>query len=458
MGKWTSSKNDLEGETDGVLSTSTSNTSAEESESEDDALMMKPLDDMKVDSKMDLDNDNNNDDDVEDIVDDEAVVDRQSNKTLRSVFPAKSTLRRPDHLPPTLIARNKPLALMASPPLKPTTLSKDTTLATTTKSKPDVEVEVAGPHQKVDDHHKGILKRFFSPLLMSIASTQILYALVLQPKTLPPPYLAFLFKHSGLKGSHGAKSSRQVFPLLRQLVENAENGVDVTRADADMTNASQEIIDNIDMFKSIGQYNSDATYHGCAVQHFWCNSCYGFVGHVFMDEAKRALELYGSLNLLMVLLFRPGKIFKQPLSTLLSYLKTTARSTLFLTIYVTIVWATPCFSRNLFGTERRLGYYMNGAMAGLAVMLESPGRQLELAYYCLPRAMESLWREGITRGYWKPLQIYKALGMAGAQKGSGGEVGFFVLATGVLMALYQMERGDVSGVYRKMLTRLFGVN
>ena len=99
--------------------------------------------------------------------------------------------------------------------------------------------------------------------------------------------------------------------------------------------------------------------------------------------------------------------------------------------------------RRLFGhQDTSLVYIINGSLAGLAVLLEHPSKQLEMAYYCLPRAIESFWKMGVTKGWWISLPY--------------GEVFVFCIGTGVLMGLYQERPESISSGYRKLLTRFFG--
>ena len=46
-------------------------------------------------------------------------------------------------------------------------------------------------------------------------------------------------------------------------------------------------------------------------------------------------------------------------------------------------------------------YVVNGLVAGSMVLIEVPGRRLELGLYCLPRAVESLWNAYVKAGYVK---------------------------------------------------------
>lgn len=86
---------------------------------------------------------------------------------------------------------------------------------------------------------------------------------------------------------------------------------------------------------------------------------------------------------------------------------------------------------------------MNGLFAGSMVLLEAPGRRLELGMYCLPRAIESLWNTFISKGYVSNIPR--------------GETLYFSIATGVLMVLYQDDPMSIHDGYRKIMTRFFGV-
>ncbi|KAI9358271.1 hypothetical protein DFJ73DRAFT_819350, partial [Zopfochytrium polystomum] len=168
-----------------------------------------------------------------------------------------------------------------------------------------------------------------------------------------------------------------------------------------------------------------------------------FVGEVGR-EWGRAVALYGPLNVVMTLLTRgPARLLANPLRTLRSLLLSTLRSSAFLTLYCTSGYYTQCALRRLAGRDARWMYYVYGLVAGAAVMVEAPGRRLELGLYCLPRAVESFWNCGVQWGWWRNVP--------------GGEAIYFSIATGVLMALYQMDTETIPSGYRKVMYRLFGV-
>ncbi|KAG5462133.1 MAG: hypothetical protein BJ554DRAFT_5571, partial [Olpidium bornovanus] len=68
-------------------------------------------------------------------------------------------------------------------------------------------------------------------------------------------------------------------------------------------------------------------------------------------------------------------------------------------------------------------YFVNGILAGLAVLIEPRKKRLELGLYCLPRALESAWKCGIEWGWLRNV--------------AGGELIYSSLSMGVLMSLYQ---------------------
>lgn len=76
------------------------------------------------------------------------------------------------------------------------------------------------------------------------------------------------------------------------------------------------------------------------------------------------------------------------------------------------------------------------------VMLEVPGRRLELALYCFPRALESAWNIGVKYGWWPSVP--------------GGEAVYFSLAMGAMMSLYQHDPASIQEGYRKVLYRFYG--
>ncbi|KAJ3085350.1 hypothetical protein HDU96_005472 [Phlyctochytrium bullatum] len=146
----------------------------------------------------------------------------------------------------------------------------------------------------------------------------------------------------------------------------------------------------------------------------------------------------------MTVIFKGKEIVRHPKRSAVQFVGSTLRSVLFLTAYVTASWCAPCYLRRAVGKDQIWMYYVNGLLAGAMVLIEAPGRRLELGMYCLPRALESLWNCGVTWGWWHHIP--------------SGEGIYFCLATGVLMTLYQKDPASIHDGYRKVMYRFFGIN
>ncbi|KAI9208932.1 uncharacterized protein BJ171DRAFT_557640 [Polychytrium aggregatum] len=185
-------------------------------------------------------------------------------------------------------------------------------------------------------------------------------------------------------------------------------------------------------------------YIMCGLQHPTTLKCSLNAVQAFHNEWWRAMSLYTPLNAIMVVIFRGSALFKDPLQTLSRLAVSILRSSLFLTCYVTTAWTLPCYLRRFSGTDRQWHYYINGILAGMMVLIEVPGRRLELALYCMPRALESFWNCGVKWKWWKNIP--------------GGEAIYFCFATGVLMTFYQNDPAIIHDGYRKVMVRFLGIN
>ncbi|KAJ1540095.1 hypothetical protein HK405_012003, partial [Cladochytrium tenue] len=140
-------------------------------------------------------------------------------------------------------------------------------------------------------------------------------------------------------------------------------------------------------------------YVMCSMQHPGERSCEEWLAAEFTREAARAVALYAPLNAVMAVIFRgPAAIVRRPLRFAGGLLRSTARSALFLTCYCTAANYLPCCARRWIGRDYMWMYYVNGLVSGAMVLIEAPGRRLELGMYCLPRAIESLWNCGVVDG------------------------------------------------------------
>ena len=292
---------------------------------------------------------------------------------------------------------------------------------------------------------------------MAISSSQILYAYVCEPDTLARPYLSFLLTHGGVRALQPTHT-RQYLDVI---------GATILASDQ---SPSSKFIKNTSHFKEsvphglpVNELESFSSFltqvpHDfvmCAIQHPSTSYCSVGMLKAFMGEWTRAFNLYAPLNIIMMIIFKGHKMLNNPLKSCVSMAKSILQSTLFLSLYVTSAWALPCLLRRIVGRDQKWMYYFNGICAGSMVLIEQPGRRLELGMYCLPRAIESLWNSWVSKGYCKNIN-----------NGSSslinnlflGESLYFSLACGIMMSLYQFEPGSIHKAYRSILHRLYGIN
>ncbi|KAI8844848.1 hypothetical protein BC829DRAFT_400161 [Chytridium lagenaria] len=273
---------------------------------------------------------------------------------------------------------------------------------------PDAREIPAAPLQLTaaeETEKKESVRNTAGTLVMMLSSSQILYAYVCEPQSLARSYLSFLLTHGGFLPTHD--DPHLAPPLFSSTIPDG--------LPKDRLLPYQDFI---------GQVPHDFVM--CAMQHPHTTDCESGVLRAFKGEWWRALALYGPLNGIMTIIFRGRDLLKHPKRNAIEYAKSTLRSTLFLTAYVTMSWCVPCYFPSSVGKDQTWMYYVNGLLAGSMVLIEAPGRRLELGMYCLPRALESLWNSGVGWGWWQHVS-----GL------------YFCVATGVLMTLYQKDPASI---------------
>lgn len=89
-------------------------------------------------------------------------------------------------------------------------------------------------------------------------------------------------------------------------------------------------------------------------------------------------------------------------------------------------------------------YFLNGVIAGFTVLIEAPGRQVELGLYCLPRALDTAWHLMLKRGLVRNIP--------------NAEMALFCASMGLMMTIYQNDPSVINNNYLSVLTRVFGRN
>ncbi|KAG0339378.1 hypothetical protein BG004_006837 [Podila humilis] len=281
--------------------------------------------------------------------------------------------------------------------------------------------------------------------LMSLTASVNLYSCVIEPDAMPKSYYTFIMQHSGLPQKFGPmfdpllNTFRSQFELLKSGPGGFENiGIPMGVSSRDFI--ADHISPNI---ATVFPADIHHDYQCCALLHplYGCNR---HAVDTITGEFGRAVKMYGTLNAIVTLVFQHKRIVSDPKESAYRYIKSTLRSCLFLTVYVLAAFYMPCWLRRITGRESNWNYLLNGIVSGFAVLIEAPGRQMELALYCLPRALETTWKLMQKRGL--------------VQNIKNGDIALFSASMGVMMTLYQNDPSVINKHYLTVLTRVFGRN
>ncbi|KAI9030784.1 hypothetical protein CLU79DRAFT_731467 [Phycomyces nitens] len=291
------------------------------------------------------------------------------------------------------------------------------------------------------DHLARFARRWAGVGLMMAASAQLTYSFMVEPHTLPNSFIELALVHSGGRGDLGVMAgpfNKAGAQMIRRLAgEDTSLPIGASSRGFIMENVSPNIAPVIPRMAHHASI-------GCALQHPLNDNCLKSKLRLFLKEFPRAFWLFVPLNLVVVLVSRFGLLTKEPLSVLQRLVKSSLRSALFLSLYMTAAFGVPCALRRIFRTEGRWIYAVSGLAAGSMSMVEAKGRQLELGLYFLPRAMEALWQTMASRGYVGRVPF--------------GEVVLFMGSMGTLMTLYQNDKSVVGSTYLGTMFRFFGEN
>ncbi|KAG0367204.1 hypothetical protein BC939DRAFT_434254 [Gamsiella multidivaricata] len=296
-----------------------------------------------------------------------------------------------------------------------------------------------------DDILAKVLTASAATILMSLTASVNLYSCVIEPDAMPRSYWNFIMQHSGLPQKFGPmfppliETFQSQYKILKELPGGMENvGIPAGMSSKDFV--AQNISPNIATLFPSGLHHD---FQLCALLHP-LTPCKGHALDVLTGEFARAAKMYGTLNFIVTLVFQHKKLATNPKGVAYRYFKSTLRSCLFLTMYVLGAFSTPCVTRRVFKSEVLFTYLFNGIISGLAVLIEAPGRQMELALYCLPRALETAWNLLLKRGLVRNVPY--------------GDIALFSASMGVMMTLYQNDPSVINKHYLTVLTRVFGRN
>ncbi|KAF9315903.1 hypothetical protein BG003_002545 [Podila horticola] len=281
--------------------------------------------------------------------------------------------------------------------------------------------------------------------LMSLTASVNLYSCVIEPDAMPKSYYTFIMQHSGLPQKFGPMfdplltTFRSQFELLKKSTGGFEN-IGIPKGVSSRDFIAENISPNI---ATVFPADVHHDYQCCALLHP-LYPCHRHAVDTLTGEFGRAVKMYGTLNAIVTLVFQHKRIVSDPKESAYRYVKSTLRSCVFLAVYVLAAFYMPCWLRRITQRESNWNYLLNGIVSGFAVLIEAPGRQMELALYCLPRALETTWRLMLKRGLVRNIK--------------NGDIALFSASMGVMMTLYQNDPSVINKHYLTVLTRVFGRN
>ena len=266
-------------------------------------------------------------------------------------------------------------------------------------------------------------------LVMCLSCTQILYAWLMEPKTLPKTYSKFLDKHCG--------KPAWVIQSIREMIKHNMTTRPARLGASANTDWHRLVPPGEDHLKKC------RTPYGLIMRNR-----YQLMHHIsfFLSEYKEKIPVYIPVYFLPALVVHRWKLFTKPKlgrSILYKSVAGTMQSAFFLTAFCTMAWASTCgfawLCAPLVGKEGLDGRWLALSLSpiGASVICEKRSRRKELAVYCSARALESFVLCAIAWG-WIPRRMqYKRF-----------DIVLFSLGVGLIMHCYNDSEGDYRYTFR----------
>lgn len=287
-------------------------------------------------------------------------------------------------------------------------------------------------------HFPIILPSFFFHSLYSPPSPQIAYSWIFRPHTLPPSFVRFLNKHGGHDAWYYASArelgERTAAGMPLSLMGDEGAGVPPMKALA-LAPAS-----HVAAVLASGSHPCDWAHPG--------TTCDGNAARFLPGAYARALPVYLPVYILPALLVHRRRLLTPgPDAAALwaKVLKGAARSSAFLALYCTLAWRGACLGFTATGRITPGGIAASAWTGGLATLVEKKSRRMELALYCVSRALESA---ALCLPEWGLLPAAVASIGAGTRRGRRLDVAVFGAASACILHCYSGADGRHRDVFR----------
>jgi len=289
-------------------------------------------------------------------------------------------------------------------------------------------------------------------LLMCMAASQLTYAFIHEPTTLPGNYIKFLQKQVGKDGA-----ILQAMAILGKGVDvpsEIQRGCEIAARHLEQQPPPYAARHLANRPEALAQVISDLrnpavhvlqNFHK-AIMHPGESCWWHCLNWLWDGGMKRALPIYIPVYLLPAMLVHRKKLLTAQGPEVMQRAALGAlRSSTFLAMYVSLCWGGVCTVQHLVGHPRAWTVMAGTFAGGLATFLEKKSRRMELALYCMSRALESYFLCARRWGYINP-----------NWKGHRVDVLLFCAATASIMHCYNTERDVFKSKYLNVLDWVFG--
>ncbi|KAJ3272627.1 hypothetical protein HDV01_005374 [Terramyces sp. JEL0728] len=275
-------------------------------------------------------------------------------------------------------------------------------------------------------------------LLFSFACAQILYSYAFRPLTLPKEYYSFMIKTARVPKQSLVTQAAHIRKLESIGEYNVGDTFTKTMKELGATKGNMQRLQDY-----LTKFNGKMPGIPCLIYHPKEDSCISCSAKKWYQVFMQMTPVYLSLNIVPVLVLKTKHFLQNPSKYLSQSFQSVLFSGTFIASYISSFQAGMCLFCNLFpSTNPKYLVYAMGAISGFTILLEQKPKRAELAMYCLPKAIQSLYEILIDKGRIIHVPHLDILGSC--------------ISWSVIMSLYQKEPHQISSILYKILRALVG--
>eukprot|EP00761_Pharyngomonas_kirbyi_P000970 gb/GECH01000971.1/.p1 GENE.gb/GECH01000971.1/~~gb/GECH01000971.1/.p1 ORF type:complete len:241 (+),score=55.05 gb/GECH01000971.1/:1-723(+) len=169
-------------------------------------------------------------------------------------------------------------------------------------------------------------------------------------------------------------------------------------------------------------------------------SVFNFTIKHYLRTIPTCLKIYVPIHVIPSI-FRWKSIAKNPKDSIKRIAKNIIKSVLFLSAFQGIFIVVILALRRAFKVDHPFNAAVAGASSAMSVLFEKKSRRAELMLYCVPRALEGLFKFGKRRDWWQGIE--------------NGQVILFSIAMALMTYFYRYESSAIKPTYLSLIHKLF---